>query len=65
MHKRGEKVVTGGPAVALIGFITVLFVGYILFLPPEERRALLEGENATTEGERLLLEEFQIGRAHV
>ncbi len=58
MSKRGQKIQSGTPAAALIGIITLLFIFYILFLPPEERRALLEGENATLEeAERMLLDE--------
>ncbi len=49
--KRGEqKIYSGSPAVALIGIITILFLGYILFLPPAERQALLEGKNITDTG---------------
>jgi len=51
MNKRGEKIQTGAPAATLIGFITLIFIFYIIFLPPESRKALLEGENATAEGQ--------------
>lgn len=44
MRRKGQKLQTGGPAAALIGIITILFIFYILFLPPAEREALLEGE---------------------
>jgi len=50
---------TGGPAATLIGVITLLFLFYILFLPPEARQELLEGGNDTDldEEERILLDE--------
>ncbi|MEM3154666.1 MAG: hypothetical protein QW165_03835, partial [Candidatus Woesearchaeota archaeon] len=58
MNKRGENLQTGGPAAALIGIITLIFIFYILFLPPAERKALLEGNNYTLEeGIGLLLDE--------
>jgi hypothetical protein len=58
MNKRGDKVQSGAPAAALIGIITLMFIFYILFLPPSERKSLLEGENATIEeGTGLLLDE--------
>lgn len=43
--KRGGKTQSGGPAVTLVGIMTLLFLAYILFLPPVEREALLEGED--------------------
>ncbi|RMD58374.1 hypothetical protein D6825_01040 [Candidatus Woesearchaeota archaeon] len=46
MSKRAQQ--TGGPAVTLITAITLLLIAYILFLPPAEREALLEGDNVTT-----------------
>ncbi len=58
MYKRAQKIQSGSPAAALIGIITLLFIFYILFLPPEERRELLEGENLSIEeAERLFLDE--------
>ncbi|VVB81457.1 Uncharacterised protein [uncultured archaeon] len=59
MNRRAEKFMTGNPAASLIGIITLLFIFYILFLPPSERQTLLEGENATsgvTEAELTLLD---------
>ena len=47
MNRRAQKIHSGSPAAALIGIITILFIFYILFLPPAERKALLEGENVT------------------
>lgn len=38
-------------AATLIGIILVLFIFYILFLPPEERKSLLEEGTLTTPGE--------------
>lgn len=58
MNKRGDKTQSGAPAAALIGIITLMFIFYILFLPPDERKSLLEGENGTLEeGIGLLLDE--------
>lgn len=58
MNKRGDKMQSGAPAAALIGIITLMFIFYILFLPPSERKSLLEGDNATLEeGTGLLLDE--------
>jgi hypothetical protein len=45
--KRGQKIQSGSPAAALIGIMTLLFIFYIIFLPPAEREALLKGENIT------------------
>lgn len=42
---------TGGPAAALIGIITLLFIFYIIFLPPAEREALLEDDGVPGEPE--------------
>lgn len=57
MNRRGEKFQSGSPAATLIGILTLVFVFYILFLPAEERKVLLEGENATiAEEERMLLD---------
>jgi len=47
MVRRSGRIQTGSPASALIGIMTLLFIFYILFLPPAERRALLEGDNVT------------------
>jgi hypothetical protein len=51
MNRRAQKFQTGNPAASLIGIITLLFIFYILFLPPAERQTLLEGENATSVSE--------------
>jgi hypothetical protein len=57
MSRRGQKIQSGSPAAALIGIITLLFIFYILFLPPAERKELLAGENVTpgAEAEQTLL----------
>lgn len=49
---------SGTPAATLIGIITIIFIVYILFLPTEERRELLEGENYTdSDSKTTLLDE--------
>ncbi len=48
MPKRGQA--SGAGAAILVAIIAALIVMYILFLPPAEREALLEG-NATEDGE--------------
>ncbi len=61
--KRAQKIQTGSPAAALIGIMTLLFIFYILFLPAEERKALLEGENVTGAEEReAMLLSVPVGR---
>jgi len=42
VKKRGQA--SGGAAATLIGLITLMLIFYILFLPPEERKALLKDE---------------------
>ena len=63
MNRRAQKLQTGSPAAALIGIMTLLFIFYILFLPAEERKALLEGENVTPgeDSEQILLD-VPVGR---
>jgi len=57
-NKRAVGTQTGGPAVTLIGAITLLFIFYILFLPPESREELLKGTNVSgTLGASTLLDE--------
>ncbi|MBI4151203.1 hypothetical protein HY492_03685, partial [Candidatus Woesearchaeota archaeon] len=49
MNRRGDqKPPSGGAAAGLIGIITILIVFYIIFIPPEDRRELLYGENTTS-----------------
>lgn len=50
MKKRGQQ--TGGQAAVLVGIITLLLIFYILFLPPETRKGLLE-DGEVEPGERL------------
>jgi hypothetical protein len=70
LKKRGQK--TGSHAAALIGIITLVLMAYILFLPPEEREALLEdeelenGENGDAEDiNKTLFEVSQLRLAYV
>lgn len=57
---RGQE---GSRAAAVIGILTLLFVFYILFLPPETRQELLEGnitdedDGETQDYDEILLEE--------
>ncbi len=41
---------SGNQAALVIGLVTLILIGYILFLPPEEREELLEGGNGLYEG---------------
>ena len=63
MNKRGQRIQTGSPAATLIGIITLLFIFYILFLPPSEREALL-GDETLEPGEapRETLLSIPVGR---
>lgn len=55
---RGQvKVQTGGPAAALVGIITLIFVFYILLLPADERKELLDTQNKSINEEEQLLNE--------
>lgn len=58
MNRRGQKLQSGSPAAALIGIMTLMFIFYILFLPPSERKALLGDGNVTGDGgpEEVLLQ---------
>ncbi len=47
MKKRGTIEPSGASAASVVALLTLLLVFYILFLPPEERQRLLEGENVT------------------
>lgn len=46
-NKRGQEAPSGGGAATLVGIITLLFIFYILFLPPAEREELLAEDNIT------------------
>lgn len=46
--KRGATIPSGGAAGSVIGILTLLLVFYIIFIPPEERRELLYGENGSS-----------------
>ncbi|MEM4263391.1 MAG: hypothetical protein QW666_00665 [Candidatus Woesearchaeota archaeon] len=56
MNKKGQEPPSGAAAATLVGIITLLFIFYILFLPPAERESLLEekGEEIPEEGGILL-----------
>ena len=41
---------SGGAAGTVVGLILVMMIFYILFIPPEERKALLEGEELEENG---------------
>lgn len=43
LRKKAQK--SGSQAAILIAIIALILIGYILFLPPEEREALLDGED--------------------
>jgi len=43
--KRGAGAPSGSSAGSVIGILTLLLIFYILFIPPEERRELLYGDN--------------------
>ena len=45
-NKRGQEAPSGSGAATLVGIITLLFIFYILFLPPTEREQLLAEEKA-------------------
>lgn len=55
MCKKGDivrrKAQSGSGAATLVGIILVLFIFYILFLPPEERKSLLDEGTLTQPGE--------------
>src|SRR3989338_7405703 len=44
MNKQGNKIQSGSPAATLIGLITIIFVFYIIFLPPDARKELLNDD---------------------
>jgi hypothetical protein len=46
-RKRGQQKPSGTAASAVIGVIAIMLIFYILFLPPAERDALLDGEDIT------------------
>ncbi len=45
---RGAETVNGGGAAATIGILALLFVFYIILIPPAERDALLQSDNTTS-----------------
>src|SRR3989344_3260617 len=54
-----DKIQTGGPAATLVGILTLMFIFYILLLPADERKDLLDTSNQTGTllSERVLLNE--------
>ena len=44
--KRGAKEPGAGPAVSLIGIILLIFIFYVILIPPEERARILDGTQA-------------------
>lgn len=66
-NKKGEEGPSGSAAGTLVGIITLLFIFYILFLPPAERESLLADENETgaTGAEEEILLQAAIGRMEI
>lgn len=62
MSKKGQEAPGGGPAATLVGIITLLFIFYILFLPPAERESLLAESPEEAEEEGGMLLEASIGK---
>ena len=52
MGKRNQGQ-SGSSAATLIGILTILFIFYILFLPPAERASLLSDKNVSPSGETI------------
>jgi len=58
VNRRAQRPPSGGSAATLVGIMLLLFIFYILFLPPQAREELLEdGSNGLSYEEGLLLNE--------
>ena len=65
LSRRAQKAPSGASAASVIGVMTILIVFYIIFLQPEDRRALLFGDNATSHGANASLSENTLLLANI